>query len=217
MTACIGPDDISIYESPRPTNLREITALDPVEAGTHVRLDSYGVRSTQRLAVGDIGGSIVLALWPAELKEQALYVYGRRLGRPMIRAAQTKGWSAEPAPQLAFRNSRPSLRLYMQPRIDVLEYARRWEEEDLGQVGAHRRSRIRSILWPWLKSRGFVADLDDAVLELWMSKCLGRRDAFLRPGLRLKRSCGPADTPASLRREIDAILAAAADPPLPAR
>ena len=36
--------------------------------------------------IGDVGGNVV-ALWPAELKEQAKYLYGRRLGRLFIVAA----------------------------------------------------------------------------------------------------------------------------------
>src|SRR5207302_4283544 len=122
-------------------------------------------------------------------KEQAVYLYGRRLGRPMISAALSRGWTAAAAPQLAFRNSQPALRIYMAPEIDPLEYARRWEDSDLDWVGAHSRAGVVRNLWPWLKSRGYVNDEDDAVLDEWLSSCLGKRDAFLRPGLRLRRRC----------------------------
>ena len=217
MAATIGPGDLDIYESPRPSLLREISGLLPVEKGSHVLLE--GVRSTQRLAVGDVGGdvggAIWLALWPAELKEQAVYLYRRRLARPMISTALSQGWTAAAAPQLAFRNSQAALRLYMAPQIDPLEYARRWEDSDLGWVGAHSRADVRRSVWPWLKSRGYVSDEDDRVLEQWLTSCLGRRDAFLRPGLRLKRRCGSQESPAELRREINAILAAAKEPALP--
>jgi hypothetical protein len=215
VSAAIGPDDAGIYDSPRPQILREITGLEPVARETHVLLDRCGVRSAQRLAAGDVGGTLVLALWPAELKQQALYLYGHRLGRPMISAAIAQGWTAEPTPQLAFRNSAAAVRLYMRPRVDVLEFVRRWEEEDLSRVGAHSRAHLRHDLWPWLKSRSYATDADDPVLEQWLGSCLGRRDAFLRPGLRLKRRCSPTDKPAELRREIDGILAAAGEPPLP--
>ena len=104
------------------------------------------------LGIGDVGGNVVVGLWPAELKEQAKYLYGRRLGRPMVAAARERGWTAEPSPHLAFRNASPTVRLYMAPHVDAAEYARRWEEGDLERVGAHAREDVRDKLWPWLKS-----------------------------------------------------------------
>ena len=213
MAASIGPDDLDIYESPRPSLLREISGLEPVEKGSHVLLEA--VRSTQRLAAGDVGGTVWLGLWPAELKEQAVYLYGRHLARPMLSSALSQGWTAAATPQLAFRNSQSALRLYLAVDTDPLEYARRWEDGDLSWVGAHSRADVNRKVWPWLKSRGYASDEDDRVLEDWLTSCLGRRDAFLRPGLRLKRRCEPEDSPASLRREINAILAAAGEPSLP--
>jgi hypothetical protein len=218
MTATIGPDDGDIHESPRPRILRAITGLEPVAKETHVLLEELGFRSIQRLAAGDVDGTLVVALWPAELKPQALYLYGQRLARPMISAALAHGWTATPSPHLAFWNAAPAVRLYMQATVDALEYARRWEEEDLDWVGARSRADVRRTLWPWLKSRGYVTDGDDATLEQWLASYLGRRRAaFLRPGLRLKRRCSPDDKPPALRREVDAIFEAAGEPPLPRR
>lgn len=216
MAATIGADDLDITESPRPDVLYAISGIDPVEKGTHVLLEPHGVRSVHRLAAGDPGGTIWLALWPAELKTQATYLYGHRLARPMIEAARAHGWTAEPSPHLAFRNSQPALRLYMAPTIDASEYARRWEEGDLERVGAHSRDSVRKTLWPWLKSRGYASDEDDGVMETWLLRCLGKRDALMRPGLRLKRECGSGATAGELRREVDAILDAAGEPALSA-
>jgi hypothetical protein len=98
---------------------------------------------------------------PRELKEQAKYLYGSRLGRPMIAAARERGWTAQPSPHLAFRNSSAPVRLYMAPTLDAAEYARRWEEGDLDRAGAHSRTDVRRNLWPWLKSRGYGTDDDD--------------------------------------------------------
>ena len=102
----------------------------------------------------------------------------------------------------------------MAPDIDPLEYARRWEDGDLSWVGAYRRQDVSRTLWPWLKSRGYATDDDDAVLEEWLASRLGRRAAFLRAGLRLQRRCEPGESPAALRAEINAIFAAAKEPPL---
>jgi hypothetical protein len=223
MTARIGADDLDV-SFPEPELLREIAGIEPVVLGTHVMLDVHGARSTQRLALADVGGRVVAALWPAELKEQAQYLYRRRLATPMIKTARARGWTAEPSPHLAFRNSPHTLRLYMAPAVDAAEYARRWEEEDLDWVGAHSREKVRSRLWPWLQRRGYAEDTDDDVLEEWLEKCLKNRPAFMRPGLRLKRrwdAHGPSRTrraalAAAIRDDVDAILAAAEEPPLPA-
>jgi hypothetical protein len=225
VAATIGTDDTVLYASPLPDLLRETSGVEPVEGGTHVILESFGVQSTQRLAIGDIGGKVIAALWPAELKDQATYLYGARLGRPMIAAARERGWTAQPSPHLAFRNSSAPVRLYMAPPLDAAEYARRWEERDLEQVGAHSRADVRRNLWPWLKSRGYATDDDDPVVEEWLATRLGNRPAFLRPGLRLKRAwsrellASPRERSAvakEIRADVDTILAAAHDPPLPA-
>jgi hypothetical protein len=215
MAATIGANDLDFLERPQPRLLRAISGIDPVAKDTHVLLDEQGVRSTQRLAAGEIGGAIWLALWPAELKEQATYLYGQRLAQLMIDAARANAWTAEPSPHLAFRNSQPSVRLYMHPPTDASAYARRWETEDLRWVGAHSRPDVRRSLWPWLKSRGYAQDADDHLLDEWLSTRLGDRDALMRPGLRLKRECPPDATPETLRAEVNAILAAAGEPPLP--
>jgi hypothetical protein len=212
MTATIGPDDIDIHESPRPQLLRAVSGLKPVDRGTHVMLDEVGVRSAQRLAVGDIAGITWLALWPAELKVQAQYLYGERLARPMLSAARAAGWEVSPVPQLAFWNAPPALRLYIAPPIDAIEYARRWEDGDLQWVGAYSASEIRRSVWPWLKERGYVRGDDDQVLDEWLQRCLQRRPAFLRPGLRLRRRCDPSETTEALHHAVNVVLAAADEP-----
>jgi hypothetical protein len=193
MTATIGPDDFDLTASPRPDLLRAVTGLEPVPAQTHVLLADYGVNSCQRLAAGDAGGRVTFGLWPAELKEQAKHLYGRRLGRPMISAARAHGWSAAPSPHLAFWNAAPIVRLYMSPSLDAADYARRWEDEDLEWVGAYAPAEVRSTLWPWLKRRGYADVEDDSTLETWLTTRLKKRLAFVRPGLRLKRQCGADD------------------------
>lgn len=216
MSATIGTRDIDLYASPLPDLLRETTRIAPVETGTHVLLEDHGVRSMQRLAMADIGGMVVVALWPAELKAQANYLYGGGLARPMISAARGCGWTAEPSPHLAFRNSRSQLRLYMAPRLDAVEYARRWEGGDLKRVGAHNRADLRNNLWRWLKRRGYADDGDNPIFEEWLGTCLGNRPALLRAALRLKRSL-PADHAGlaeKIRAEVNTILAAAGEPEL---
>lgn len=184
MTAGIGADDI--FESPRPQLLREITGLEPAPSGVHVMLEDYGVRSTQRLALSDVGGGIVVGTWPAELKRQADYLYAEGRGRAMVTAAEARRWQVRPTPHLAFFNSAPSQRLYMAPDVDATTYSERWEGTDGRLIGQHSRDELRRSVWPWLKQRDYASDDDDEVLEQFMA-ILGRRNAHLRPGMRLRR------------------------------
>lgn len=124
MTARMGADDVGTFDSPRPRLLREITGIEPEPAGVHVLLDKHiGVRSTQRLALADVGGGIEVAFWPAELKSQAEYLYRDGRGTAMVAAARSRGWDVRASPHLGFFNSRPSQRLYMAPEIDAEVYA----------------------------------------------------------------------------------------------
>jgi hypothetical protein len=221
MAARIGADDLDVSGT-HPRLLRQISGIEPEPAETHVILDA---QSTQRLAVVTSGGGLVAALWPAELKEQATYLYGQRLGTPMVETALARGWTAEPSPHLAFRSSHWRNRLYMKPTISAAEYVRRWEAGDLAGVGQYERSEVKSVLWPWLKSRGYVTEGDEGVLDEWLATRLGKRPAFLRPGLRLKRRWDLSRvsteqdalvTAKEIRDDVNEILAAAREPLLAA-
>lgn len=225
VAAQVGADGLELFLDPHPQLLEEISGIRPEPGGLHVLLEGRGVRSTQRLALSSVGGGLIAALWPAELKVQAEYLYGQRLATPMIARAVERGWTAAASPQLAFRNSAPSQRLYLQPAIEAAEYARRWEAGDLRRVGQYGRDRVSAVLWPWLKERGYVTDSDDATLELFMSRQLGNRPAFLRPGLRLygrwdreavEAAGGAHGLVPVIRADVDAILGAAREPLLPA-
>lgn len=219
MTARIGADDVGWFDSPRPDLLREITGIEPEPARVHVLLDKHlGVRSIQRLAIGDVGGTIIVALWPAELRSQAQYLYESGRAQAMLAAARERGWDAEPSPHLAFFNSRPSQRLYMRPDIAVEDYARRWEGPDRDLIGRHPTEAAREILWPWLKERRYADDGDDGVFERF-ALTLGRRPVDMRPGLRLKRRwkarAVDRDMASSIRDDVNAILGSAGEPRLP--
>lgn len=187
-------------------------------------LDTHGVVSTQRLALSGCEGGLVAGLWPGELKAQAQYLYGGRRGRRMIAVARALGWMAEGAPQLAFRSSAPSQRLYLRPSIDAREYAGRWEDGDLSEVGGHSRADLERRLWPWFRDRGYADAEDDPTLHTWMDVRLGNRRALLRPGLRLRRrwdheavdaAGGRSGLIERIRADVNAILVAADEPSLP--
>ena len=115
----------------------------------------------------------MLGLWPAELKPQAQYAYKLGRARRMIAKARELGWTALPAPHIAFHNAGPPQRLYMAPALDAVEYARRWEGSGL---------RLRRELEPAA------------------ARALG----------------GPPEVAVALRLEVDAILRAGDELPLPA-
>src|SRR5436305_1346801 len=80
--------------------------------------------------------------------------------------------------------------------------------------GQYTRAGVERTLWPWLKDRGYADDRDDAALEQFLERQLGRRPAYLRPGLRLKgrwSDAGGADAArrglvGAIRRDVNAIL-----------
>jgi hypothetical protein len=77
--ATMGPPDQHLLDSdPRRELLRRVTGREPVRHGRHVRTDD-ALASVERIHLVERGGAIVVAFWPAELKEQArdLYDHGR--------------------------------------------------------------------------------------------------------------------------------------------
>ena len=131
----------------------------------------------------------MVATWPAELAQQARYLYGRGLGSALVAAAIERGWTVEPSPHIAYWNSSPGRRLYMRPPVAPLDYVACWEDEDaLRRVGGnHTREDVEHELWPWLKQKGFADDGDDAELQRFLDEFLGNRPAQMRPGLRFRR------------------------------
>src|SRR5207302_9483990 len=145
------------FATTRPVLLREITGIEPERQGRHVLLDTHaGVRSIQRLALADKGGAVLVALWPAELKSQAEYLYSDGRALAMIDAARARSWTVEPSPHLAFFNSSASQRLYMSPPIASEDYARRWGGADREMIGRHPAAALRTTLRPWLEHRGYL-------------------------------------------------------------
>jgi len=223
MAVQIGASEEWVHASPRPDLLRLATGIEPEPSLDHVRLDRHSdIRSTQRIAVADVGGSVIAGFWPAELKPQAQYLYSRDRGRALIQEARARGWSVTPSPHLAFYTSPPHQRLYMTPDLAAEEYARRWEGPDGDMIGQHEREEVRQTVWPWLKERGYASDKHDDVLEEFLG-ILGRREAHLRPGFRVKRQWPSAEVrarsahqlAAAIRQDLEAILGAAGEPALP--
>jgi hypothetical protein len=217
-----GHEDDDLLAHPLPDLARRLTGRTPARTNQLVELGELGVRSTRRLAVCDHGGGVALLTWPAEMKPQALHLYGEGRARRLLEAAEAGGWHVDPRPQLAFRNAGARLRLYMNPTMSAREYVDGWLGPDLGRVGAHPPETVRGELWPWLRARGYASAGDDAELEPFLRR-LGRRDAHLRPGLRLLRRWPRGEVAELqergelvpvLRGELNRILRSVGDPAL---
>lgn len=223
MTAQIGADGQDFFTDPRPDLLTAVTGLQPKRGGEWVDLSLLGFRSTQRLRISDYADGVVVATWPAELKSQALYLYGGGLGSALVAAATERGWMVDSSPHIAYHNAPPRSRLYMRPPIAPLDYAARWEDKDaLRRVGGnYDRDDVEHELWPWLKQQGFADDSDDAELLRFLDRFLGDWPANMRPGLRFRRvwtfeevdKLGSA-LAETMPSEFDAVFAVAHEPTL---
>jgi hypothetical protein len=203
--------------------LTDVAGVQPQPGGEWVHLkDKLGFRSIQRLVIKDVDSSVVMATWPAELAEQARYLYGGRLGSALVAAAIERGWTVITSPHIGYYSSSPARRLYMRPSMAPLDYAACWEDEDgLRRIGGNYTPEIvEHELWPWLKRRGFADDGDDPVLRRFLQEYL-RLPAQMRPGLRFRRVWTPAEAAElgsefaeAIRSEFDAVFAVADEPAL---
>ncbi|MGH3244739.1 MAG: hypothetical protein ACRDOI_00775 [Trebonia sp.] len=167
-----------------------------VEMSVHVMVgEAIGTKTVQRFALLARGEGLVLCTWLAELKEQAREFYrADRVARFLdFLAGKGQAWRAEPRPQLAFRSALPSQRVYLRCELGIEEYVNRWLGDDFAQVGEHARDQVLPGLWPWLRKRGYAAPSDEPKLAAFITR-LGKRPAFLRPGIALERLWPWADT-----------------------
>lgn len=173
--------------------------------GAEAMMDDW--TTTQRIALGEDDEDFVLTTWPAELKGQALAVYGTAVGAAIVDLVDGPGaWMGEPSPHLAFNGAGLDDRFYFRCRLSLPDYVARWSEDEiLAEVRARPAASVRGELWPWLCEEGF-ADPDEgasgAGLDRYIEALERRRsDALLRPGIRLWQVCG-GDDPDSLRDAI---------------
>ena len=224
-----GFRDSRLLDSPRPELLEAVTGIPPDRSGRHAMLKAAGVRSTQRLGLGNVGGGVVVFTWPAELREQARYVYSGGRGARLLEAAAAGGWDVDTRPHLAYWLAPARDRLYMnpQPWMTVGEYVARWAGPDGEKIGGHHLDTVRDELAPWLLERGYATDEDTELLEPFLERARKRnRDAHLRPGLRLLRRWSreqvaeldrAGELAERIRDAVNELLAAVGDPPLPRR
>jgi hypothetical protein len=229
MAAQIGTDGLDLPGDPCPKLLADVTWVQPERGGEWVNLakqhpgfrSAQRFHSTQRLRVRVLadGSGVEVATYPAELGEQARYLYGGGLGPALVDAGRERGWKVEPSPHIAYWRASPGRRLYMCPPVDALRYVACWEDKDgLGRVHGYTREEVEDELWPWLKQRGFADDGDNVELRRFLDECLPRKQrAHMRPGLRFRRvwKSEPGSALAErIRNDFDAVFAVANEPAL---
>jgi hypothetical protein len=106
-----GTDDLYLLDSRLPELLREVTGVEPDRSQKHAMLQAAGLRSTQRLALGDVGGGVVAFTWPAELVEQAEYLYDGVRAPRLLTATRKGSREVDARPHLAFWRSSPRMEI----------------------------------------------------------------------------------------------------------
>lgn len=147
MTARIGADGHELLGEPLLDLLAEVARVQPEPGNDWVHLEErLGFSSTQRLRIGELAGSVVVATWPAEQASQARYLYGHGYGSALVAAAIERKWEVEVSPHIAFPTTPPARRLYMSPPIAPLDYVARWQDEDgFRRVEVGTRGRPSSL------------------------------------------------------------------------
>jgi hypothetical protein len=185
------------------TKLRDVTGIDGVlperdrdsEASVKVRIDSIGSQSTERLSLRWRSEGLVLGTWPGELMKQAEATY--RTGRAQrildFAASAPLGWQVRPIVHLAYRTAPVPQRIYLTCGLDLNEYVHRWMGADFSYVHGYHPDQVRPVLWPWLLDRGYASRKDESQLPRFLNR-LGKRDAHLRPGIRIQRTWSRAET-----------------------
>jgi hypothetical protein len=146
-------------------------------------------KTTQRIALMQDGDALALCTRLAELKPQAqaLRQTGRAQRLTDFLAGHPGDWQARPNVHLAFWNAPVAQRLYLSCRQDISQYTGNWADRDFAFAGAFSGDKIRESLWPWLRERQYAAPEDDLRLETFLKR-LGKRDAHLRPSIRVCRT-----------------------------
>jgi hypothetical protein len=151
----------------------------------------------------------VVALWPGELKGEALALYGSAERTQALLAL--RGFALVPRPHLGFYGASPPQRLYTTTSLTPAGYLAAWRD-DLDRVHAYRREQLRGELWAWLTGRGHASDEDAAALPRF-ERLAGRRSIHLRPAIRVERRVDP--DPRAIGAAIARVLDALGEPPLP--
>ena len=180
--------------------LRGVTGIDDVvpekrpgtDASVMVRIDK--AQSTERLSLQWRPEGLVLGTWPAELMKQAEATYRTGRGQRVLdfAAGTPAGWRVRPHVHLAYHSASILQRVYLHCDLDLDEYVHRWLGEDFEYVRGYHCDHVRPVLWPWLRERGYASDPDESQLPGFLDR-LGKRDAHLRPAIRIKRTWSRAE------------------------
>lgn len=166
--------------------IREATGLQPSDNARTVMLDQQiGTHSVQRAELAVTPTQLWLEMWPGESNAQARHLYASGRARRLLELSRDDGWTVVANPFLSYRNAHYSNRLYTSPTLTTDEYVRCFERDGLNWIGQYEVDGLRTEAWPWLLETQLAADDDD--LDAFVAR-LGRRPAYLRAGIAIRRS-----------------------------
>lgn len=189
-TQALRSEDHLVELMRKASGIQEVKPGHTFETSAILMLDNtLGTESTQRFTLKLEGEQLNLYTWPGELKPQAEALYRTDRAQSLLDlvTSEDSGWGAETCFHLAYRFARlPEQRLYTRGRRDLSEYIAGWSGEDWPKVGACAPERVESELWPWLLERGYALPEETREVPAFVAR-LGKRDAHLRPGIKMIR------------------------------
>jgi hypothetical protein len=207
-----------------PTLTRQVTGREPARAGHADVDDGTGIRLVKRLTIRELDGGLAILTWPAELKDQATFLYSGDRAARLLDAGAAGGWEIIPRPHLSYFNAPARQRFYMTPRLSAREYVTQWAAGDVRKAGSTSFEDVVD-LWPWLLDRRYASESDRGEFESFLGRLArSNRPGHLRPGLRLKREWPAAEVndlrdsgrlADTLRESFNRVLRAVDDPDLP--
>lgn len=181
------------------------------------------VRAVDRANMWLDGGTIRLALWPAELKPQYECVYSDpNKVEALIGLADLPNWAIAANFHLAYWLAAPGKRWYPGRQLSGPEYLRQWIDDFRDQrPGRRPREQLDDTSFrQWLILRSYASESELVTLETWRN-ALPRDHFDIRPSVEVTRSWELADTITRDRRAefvtevrdaIDRVLAALGEP-----
>jgi hypothetical protein len=183
------------------TLLRQAAGLDNVNpekqrprmgASVAVMVDEeIRTRCTQRLSLQSREEGLALCTWPAERVAQAKATYRTSKAlwaRRLLSFLDDPGaWHVRPNVHLAYMGADIYRRLYLHCAYGTAEYIHRWLGADFDHVRSYSREAVQESLWPWLLERRYATAAYDKQGFIRFLADLKGHDAYLRPGIQLKR------------------------------
>lgn len=202
------------------------SGVPPRDRSQYLMLDELlGTTSVQRaeLAVVTRDGApeMWLEMWAGESIPQAKHLYAEGRAGHLVDLDADEEWEVTPNVHLSFRHAHWRQRLYLDAwSLPINEYVGRWTDGGMDWVAQYDVEVLRAEVWPWLLEQGLAQPSEDDELDAFIDR-LGRRKAYLRPGIAIRRTWPLAEAEqldddgalvGQVRESINAVLACLDEP-----